>query len=113
MKGIRIAQAEGLDWQKVLRRYVTIYRSTDQSTTGRSPTELLFNHKLRGKLPDISTPRSDLEARDTDAERKEKSKMFADEQRGAKPSPVQVGDEALLKQDKISSQRHLARHHTW
>ena len=37
MKRIRIAQAEGLDWQKELRRYVTIYRSIDHSTTGRSP----------------------------------------------------------------------------
>ena len=100
MKQIRIAQAEGLDWQKELRRYVTIYRSIDHSTTGRSPAELLFNRKLRGKLPDISTPRSDLEARDTDAERKGKSKMYADERRGARLSPVQVGDKVLLKQDK-------------
>jgi len=43
MKRIRIAQAEGVDWKKALRRYVTKYRSIDHTTTGRSPAELLFN----------------------------------------------------------------------
>lgn len=101
MKRIRIAQAEGLDWKKELRRYVTVYRSIDHSTTGRSPAELLFNRKLRGKLPDIATPRSDLEVRDTDAERKGKSKIYADDRRGAKHSEVQAGDEVLLRQEKL------------
>ncbi|CAL9684591.1 unnamed protein product [Knipowitschia caucasica] len=102
MKRIRIAHAEGLDWQKELRKYVTVYRSIEHSTTGRSPAELLFNRKLRGKLPDISTPRIDIEARDTDAENKGKYAEYADQRRGAKPSPVQVGDEILLKQDKVN-----------
>ncbi|CAL1586203.1 unnamed protein product [Knipowitschia caucasica] len=102
MKRIRIAHAEGLDWQKELRKYVTVYRSIEHSTTGRSPAELLFNRKLRGKLPDISTPRIDIEARDTDAENKGKYAEYADQRRGAKPSPVQVGDEVLLKQDKVN-----------
>lgn len=101
MKRIRIAQAEGLDWQRELRKYVTTYRSIEHSTTGRSPAELLFNRKLRGKLPDISTPRDDIEARDTDADRKGKAKEYADERRGAKSSSVQVGDEVLLKQDRV------------
>uniref|UniRef100_A0AAV2MLX7 Gypsy retrotransposon integrase-like protein 1 n=1 Tax=Knipowitschia caucasica TaxID=637954 RepID=A0AAV2MLX7_KNICA len=103
MKRIRIAHAEGLDWQKELRKYVTVYRSIEHSTTGRSPAELLFNRKLRGKLPDISTPRIDIEARDTDAENKGKYAEYADQRRGAKPSPVQVGDEVLLKQDKVKA----------
>ena len=101
MKRIRIAHAEGLEWQRELRKYVTIYRSIEHSTTGRSPAELLFNRKLRGKLPDISTPRNDIEARDTDAENKSKYAEYADQRRGAKPSSVRVGDEVLVKQDKV------------
>lgn len=38
MKRIRIAQSEGLDWKKKeLHKYVTIYRSINHSTTGKSP----------------------------------------------------------------------------
>lgn len=100
MKRIRIAQSEGLDWKKELRKYVTIYRSVDHSTTGKSPAELLFKRKIRGKLPDITTPQRDLEVRDTDAERKGKSKLYTDNKNRAKYSDVSVGDQVLLKQDK-------------
>ncbi|XP_057681919.1 uncharacterized protein K02A2.6-like [Corythoichthys intestinalis] len=100
MKRIRIAQSEGLDWKKELRKYVTIYRSIDHATTG-SPAELMFKRKIRGKLPDITTPQRDLEVRDTDAERKGKSKIYTDNKTNAKYSDVSVGDQVLLKQDKI------------
>ena len=101
MKRIRIAQSEGLDWKRELRRYVTIYRSIDHSTTGKSPSELLFKRKLRGKLPDITTSQRDMETRDVDAERKGKSKIYADNKNRAKHSDVTVGDQVLLKQDKV------------
>lgn len=55
---------------------------------------------MRGKLPDIMTPQRDLETRDTDAERKGKSKIYADKKNRAKYSDVTVGDQVLLKQDK-------------
>lgn len=101
MKRIRIAQSEGLDWKKELRKYVTTYWSIDHSTTGKSPTKLLFKSKIRGKLPDIKTPQRDLETRDTDAERKGKSKIYTDNMSRAEYSDVTVGDQVLLKQDKI------------
>ena len=53
MKTIRIAQAEGVDWKKELTRYVTKYRSIDHTSTGKSPAELLFNRRMRGKLPEL------------------------------------------------------------
>ena len=43
MYHFRITQAEGVEWKKELRRYVTKYRSIDHTTTGKSPAELLFN----------------------------------------------------------------------
>lgn len=42
MKPIQIAQPEGLDWQKELRKYVTVYRGIVHNTTGKSLPELLF-----------------------------------------------------------------------
>jgi len=87
MKRIRIAQAEGVDWKKELRRYVTKYRSIDHTTTGKSPAELLFNRKMRGKLPELHADcRLDLETRDRDTEVKAKTKAYADKAANAKPS---------------------------
>ncbi len=70
MKRIRIAQSEGLDWQKELRKYVTVYREIVHNTTGKSPAELLFKSKLRGKLPELTSVDTNLKVHDYDAEKK-------------------------------------------
>lgn len=101
MKRIRIAQSAGLDWQKELRRYVTVYRSIAHSTTGKSPAELLFNRKMRGKLPELHPTFIDFEVRDRDAEQKQQHKLYADDRRNAEYSEVAVGDKVLLKQEKV------------
>lgn len=100
MKRIRIAQSDGLDWKKELRRYVTVYRGITHSTTGKSPAELLFNRKIRGKLPELIESHTDQEVCDRDTEKKAKSKMYADSSRGAQHSEVSVGDTVLVRQDK-------------
>ena len=101
MKRIRIAQPEGVDWKKALRRYVTKYRSIDHTTTGRSPAEVLFNRKMRGKLPELHADcHLDLETRDRDAEVKVKTKTYADRAANAKPSDIAVGDQVLVRQER-------------
>ena len=101
VKRIKIAQAEQLDWKRELRRYVFKYRSTDHSSTGRSPAELLFNRKIKGKLPDMGNHQQlDLDARDRDSEQKGKAKIYADDQRDARPSPINVGDQVLVKEEQ-------------
>ena len=103
LKRIRIAQAEGLDWQKELRRYVRIYRGLEHSTTGKSPAELLFGRKVRTKLPEFRIDgRVDLEVRDRDAEQKGKYAIYADQRRGAQYSNVDIGDQVLVQQDKVN-----------
>uniref|UniRef100_A0A669BA80 Gypsy retrotransposon integrase-like protein 1 n=1 Tax=Oreochromis niloticus TaxID=8128 RepID=A0A669BA80_ORENI len=102
MKRIRIAQAEGLDWKRELRKNVTVYRSIEHPTTSKSPAELLFNRKMRGKLPNISEAKTtELDVRDRDAEQKGKSNISADERRGAEYSKVDTGDTVLVEQDKV------------
>ena len=101
MKRICIAQAEGVDWKKELRRYVTRYRSIDHTTTGKSPAELLFNRKMRGKLPELHVDcHLDLETRDRDAEEKAKTKSYADKAANTKPSDIAVGDQVLVRQER-------------
>ena len=101
MKRIGIAQAERLVWKKELRRYVTKYRGIDNATTGKSPVELWFNRKIKGKLPELHADyRPDLEIRDRDAEVKAKTKAYADKFMNERPPDVQVGDQVLVRQEK-------------
>ena len=98
-KRLRIAQAERKDWKRELRKYVTAYRALPHTTTGKSPSELLFGRKVRTKIPQLFEVVQDFEVRDRDAEQKQKSKMYADRRRNAQISPVMVGDEVLVKKD--------------
>ena len=71
--------------------------------TNRSPAELLFNRRVRGKLPDLSQGRGiDQAIMDHDSEEKAKSKLYANTRRGAKPSNICPGDQVLVKQDKTN-----------
>ena len=103
LKRLQIAQAESRDWRKEMRKYLTAYRGIEHATTGKSPAELLFNRKMRNKLPYISThPLLDTEVRDRDAEQKGKAKLYADARRGARHSAVSVGDKVLVRQEKVN-----------
>lgn len=103
LKRLQIAQAEKKPWQAELRKYLTAYRSIPHSTTGRSPAELLFNRKVRGKIPDLRIEHVyDQEVHDRDAEQKAKTKDYADTQRSASHSSVEIGDEVLVQQDKTN-----------
>ena len=103
MKRIRIAQAEGQNWRKELRKYVTKYRATEHPATRKTPAELLFKRKMRGKLPVFQADNhSDLEVRDRDAENKGKAKLYTDARRNAKYSEVEVGDQVLVRQEKTN-----------
>ncbi len=79
---------------------MAMYRAIDHNTTGKSPAELLFNRKIRGKLLDYTMPRNDQVIRDHDAEKKGKKKLYVDHRRGVKNSQLEVGDQVLMRQEK-------------
>ena len=92
-KIIQITQLKKGDWRKELLQYLLMYRSTAHSVTGKSPAELLFNRKIRDKLPTLKEREELREVRDRDALNKAKS---------VKPHTVElkdirVGDEVMLK----------------
>ena len=72
LKRLRISQAEGRDWRSQMDDFLMMYRCTPHSTTGVSPAELLFDRKIRTKLPQLQEFTCDDEVRDRDSERKEK-----------------------------------------
>ena len=101
-KAIRSAHAEGKQWTKHLYKFLLNYRTTPHTTTGFSPSELLYNRKVQNKLPQISSTSAHkrVEVQENDDRAKERMKEHADTKRRAKPSQVKVGDTVLARQRK-------------
>uniref|UniRef100_A0A182NX56 RNA-directed DNA polymerase n=1 Tax=Anopheles dirus TaxID=7168 RepID=A0A182NX56_9DIPT len=102
LKRLKISQALKSDWRADIGTYLSMYYATPHSTTGKTPSELMFGRNIRTKIPslqDVSTssalPPSDY--RDRDAQMKEKGKIMEDHRRNAKPSELAVGDKVILK----------------
>ena len=100
MKRIRIAKAENKNWQKEIHEYIFAYRTTPHSVTGLTPAEIMFNRKLRTKLPEFNHKQEDEEVRDRDKTHKVHNKNYLDAKRNASQSDLEVGDAVLLKQSE-------------
>ena len=100
LKRMKVAQAEGKEWKKEIRKYLVAYRSTPHTTTGVSPAELvLFGRKLRTRLPELKGESTESEMRDRDGEMKAKAKWYADKERNAQESDLAPGHQVLVKQE--------------
>ena len=77
-----------------------MYHSTPRTTTGVSPTEMLFGRCIRTKLPQLQEFSDEDKVRDSESERKEKRKVCANCKRKVHESEIQKGDKVLLKQEK-------------
>lgn len=101
LKRLRIAQQLGKDWRAEMRQYLLTYHSTNHSTTGKSPAELMFGRRMRTKLPQIPPSRlEDEEVRDRDAIIKEKGRVYTDGKRRAKESDIVEGNRVIVKRMK-------------
>ena len=63
-----LKNAEKKNWKRELTTYLAAYRSQRHTSTGVSPAEFLFGHKMRTKLPELSNLRVEQEVRDRDSE---------------------------------------------
>ncbi|XP_061395874.1 uncharacterized protein K02A2.6-like, partial [Musca vetustissima] len=100
VKRLRIAHSNGSDYKKEIQKFMLMYNVTPHGTTGKAPTELLFNRMIRDRIPsilDVGENILDAEARDMDAVNKEKGRQRADKDRRAKDSDIKVGDRVLLQ----------------
>ena len=108
-KVLQTAVVEGKVWRQELTRFLLQYRTTPHCTTKVAPSELLFNRKIRGKLPEISKKivvDRHKEACENEAKSQVYHKRYADQRRHAKESPIKIGDTVLVKQkrnNKLSS----------
>lgn len=77
-----------------------MYYTTPHSVTGKTPTELMYGHTIRSKLPaveDVETAPVNAEYRDRDQLIKEKGKETEDTRRRARLSSIGCGDTVLLQ----------------
>ena len=103
MKRIQIACAENKNWRVELHAYLLMYRSTPHSTTSVSPAELLHNHKIHTKLPELNSnfnAVNDESVRDHDAVMKDKGRRYSDKKRSATYCDIFVSVKVFLKQAK-------------
>ena len=102
LKALKIAQAEKKNLKVEMMKFLTAYRTTPHSSTGVSPAKLLFNREIRSKIPELTKSEYiiDSEARDRDAEMKQRRTDYADERRGAQENSLAPGDHVLVEQRK-------------
>lgn len=82
------------------------YRATPHTTTGRTPSELLFNRIIKTKLPQVIKSRVPRGLKTRDAERKSQCKRYADINKSAMINKFRVGQNVLLAKregNKMSS----------
>ena len=98
VKAIKTSNIQGQNWKSVISKFLLNYRSTPHPSTGVSPGELMFNRKMKTKLPQFMEKSKDARIRKKDTKAKAKNKWYADHRRGAKPSRIKPGDKVLIKQ---------------
>lgn len=100
LKRLKISQALKRDWKREILTYLSMYYSTPHSTTGKTPTELMYGRNVRTKLPslrDLSFAVPFTDYKDRDQIMKEKGKEIEDKRRNARPSNITVGERVLMK----------------
>lgn len=103
-KTIRAAHVNGQSWQKGIQMFLLNYRNSIHSTTGRTPSELLFGRELRTKIPMMAVPQKQHSklVQMTDARAKSRMKEYSDLRRNARKHDLKVGDKVLVKQNKTN-----------
>lgn len=97
-KRLQIAYGAGKDLSNELSDYLLMYHSTIHSTTGETPTELMFGRNNKDKLPVIRKQIEDFDGyREMDRLNKKKGRVYSDQKRNATKSNIKPGDQVFEK----------------
>ncbi|XP_045178192.2 uncharacterized protein K02A2.6-like [Mercenaria mercenaria] len=99
-KSVKTAIASGQDYKRALNIYLMNFRNSPQSSTQKAPSELMYNRKVKTKLPSMTFEKQDTDVRERDSLSKSKNKIYADKNRRAQPSALKIGDRVLLKREQ-------------
>ena len=100
-KVIKTSMLEGKNWRQELQRFLLNYRSTPHATTKIYPCELLFNRKVQGSLPELSTQNvvnKHQKAKENIDKKKISNKQYYDAKKNTKTSKIKEGDIVICKQ---------------
>lgn len=100
-KLIKASSLEGKNWRQELQRFLLNYRSTPHVTTKIPPCELLFNRKVQGSLPELSTQKvvnKHQKAKENIEKKKNSNKKYYDISKRTKASNVKKGDTVICQQ---------------
>ena len=106
VKLVHAALAEKKDPKLEIERRLMQYRNTPHPSTGKTPSELMFNRVVRTRLP---TMREKVdtevvkEAREKDKAEREKRKKMRDRKKTAQEKEVKPGDKVLVAQRKTTT----------
>ena len=115
LKAIRAAQVEGKEWQRELQVFLLAYRTTPHSVTGVAPADLLFNRRVRSKLPQVQMPTDATPAtqrvQDLDAEQKQARNDSANSPATTHKSNIGIGSRVLLQRSNRRNKTESTFHH--
>ena len=106
VKTVHAAMAEKKDPKVAIERRLARYRNTPHPSTGKKPSELMFNRTVRTRLPTVRDPVSTQavkEAREKDQQERLKRKEVTDKRKTAQERMVKVGDKVLVAQRKTTT----------
>ncbi|XP_055622291.1 uncharacterized protein K02A2.6-like [Toxorhynchites rutilus septentrionalis] len=89
LRALRLGKATHSDWRKALKDYVYMSNTSPHSVTEKAPLELLTGRPVKDLLPSLRTEpalRQEQGVKDTDAIKKMRGKIYADNHRRAKTS---------------------------
>ncbi|CAB4034094.1 Hypothetical predicted protein [Paramuricea clavata] len=87
-----------LELEQELNGLLLQCRATPYWTIGVPPSELLFNRVMKGKLPVINSKK--IVNRHKEARDNERNREYANQRRNTRKSDLQVGNYALVRQEK-------------
>ena len=85
------AIAEGLDPRVEVQKRLLNYRKTPHPSTGKSPSQLMLNRKVKTKIPGVNKPPQDMlyqEAREVDKKTREDRKVERDKKKRAQVTEI-------------------------
>ena len=95
--------SEGKDPRTQIHNFLLQYRATPHATTEKAPSEMLFNRRIKTKLPhhfsQVETEEQ-LNTRVLHDQKKLRQKQYFDSNKKAKEKNIQVGDKVLIRQQK-------------
>ena len=88
------------NWRQDMYTFLRNYRATPHCTTKKSPAELLFNRKIKTKMPFVGEKVENPKLRQQDASQKQKMRDYVvHKYHYCKPSKLKIGDTVLVKNE--------------